>query len=167
MKLWCHVTWSALVQVMACVLCDTKPLPELTLTYCQLHPRNKFFVKFQPKYTKFLSRGGLTLPSRSDLKFYHTRFVHQSQYATTRGNTKTIFDFQRRVCFCQSFITHLKGVVAFTCILLGHSPPFVWGGAFPSSVFISPVSEGSGDVMVFSSKPHAARHPPPAMVLTR
>ena len=39
-------TGSALVQIMACRLIRTKPLPEPILTYCQLDPQEQTSVKF-------------------------------------------------------------------------------------------------------------------------
>ena len=43
-------TASALVQVMACHLFGTKPLPEPILTYCQLDPEEQTSVKIESKY---------------------------------------------------------------------------------------------------------------------
>ena len=47
MRQW---TRSALVQIMACRLFGVKPLPEPTLTYCQLNPWGQTSVKFESKY---------------------------------------------------------------------------------------------------------------------
>ena len=42
----CQWTGPALAQVMACHLFGAKPLPEPTLTYCQLDPWEQTSVKF-------------------------------------------------------------------------------------------------------------------------
>ena len=47
--------WSALVQVMACRLFDTKPLPEPILTFCQLDAQEQTSVKFESKCKTFHS----------------------------------------------------------------------------------------------------------------
>ena len=47
MRQW---TGAALVQVMACRLFGTKPLPEPMLTYCQLDPWEQNSLKFELKY---------------------------------------------------------------------------------------------------------------------
>ena len=47
---------SALVQVMACCLFGTKPLPEPMLTYCQLDCWEQISVKLESKFYHFHSR---------------------------------------------------------------------------------------------------------------
>ena len=46
---------STLVQVMACRLFSTKPLPEPMLAFCLLDPYEQTSVKFESKYKNFLS----------------------------------------------------------------------------------------------------------------
>ena len=48
-----HWIWSALVQVMACRLVSTKPLPEPMLAYCQSGPLKEILVKFESIYKTF------------------------------------------------------------------------------------------------------------------
>ena len=49
-------TRSALVQIMACRLIGAKPLPEPTLTYCQLDPKEQTSVKFESRYGNFIPK---------------------------------------------------------------------------------------------------------------
>ena len=49
-------TWSPLVQVMACRLFGTKPLPEPMLTYSQLDSWEYISVKFESQFYHFHSR---------------------------------------------------------------------------------------------------------------
>ena len=49
----CQWTGSALVQVMACCLFSTKPLPKPMLVYYQLDPQEQTSVKFESKYKIF------------------------------------------------------------------------------------------------------------------
>ena len=42
---WCHGTWSSLVQVMACHLFSSKPLPEPMPFYCHLANINEAWIK--------------------------------------------------------------------------------------------------------------------------
>ena len=42
-----------MVQVMACCLFGTKPLPEPLLMYCQLYHKEQTWVKFEAKYNDF------------------------------------------------------------------------------------------------------------------
>ena len=49
MRQW---TGSALIQVMACRLFGTKPLPEPMLTYCHLDPQEHTPVDFRTTYKK-------------------------------------------------------------------------------------------------------------------
>ena len=44
--IWCHWSWSTLIQVMACRLFCAKPLPNLMLIYCQLTPWGTYFNRF-------------------------------------------------------------------------------------------------------------------------
>ena len=44
-----HRSWSTFIQVMACRLSSTKPLPEPMLTYCQLNQPEPNLVKFEIK----------------------------------------------------------------------------------------------------------------------
>ena len=53
MRRW---TGSALVQIMACRLSGTKPLPEPMLTYCWLDHMEQNSVKLESKYKTFHSR---------------------------------------------------------------------------------------------------------------
>ena len=53
MRQW---TGSALVQVMACCLFGTKPLPEPMLVYCQLYSWEQISVKFKSEFYHFHSR---------------------------------------------------------------------------------------------------------------
>ena len=53
MRRW---TGSGLVQIMACRLDGTKPLPEPMLTYCQLEPKEHLSVKFYLKFKYLYSR---------------------------------------------------------------------------------------------------------------
>ena len=53
MRQW---TRSSLVQVMACCLFGTKPLPETMLTYCQLDSWEHISVKFESEFYHFHSR---------------------------------------------------------------------------------------------------------------
>ena len=53
MRRW---TGSGLVQIMACRLDGTKPLPEPMLTYCQLEPKEHISVKFYLKFKYLYSR---------------------------------------------------------------------------------------------------------------
>ena len=50
MHQWCG---SALVQVMACLLFDAKPLPEPMLVYCQSHSWEQISVKFDSEFLSF------------------------------------------------------------------------------------------------------------------
>ena len=51
MRQW---TQQTLLHVMACRLCDAKPLPRPMLTYCQLDPWEPTSVKFESKYEAFI-----------------------------------------------------------------------------------------------------------------
>ena len=53
MRQW---TGSALIQVMACCLYGTKPLPEPMLPFCQLDSWEKISVKFESRFYHFRSR---------------------------------------------------------------------------------------------------------------
>ena len=53
MRQW---TGSSLVQLMACRLFGTKPLPEPVLFYCQLESWQQVSVKFESKFYHFHSR---------------------------------------------------------------------------------------------------------------
>ena len=48
--------WSELVQIMACHLFSTKPLPEPMLAYCQLNSWKQISVKFESEFCHFHSR---------------------------------------------------------------------------------------------------------------
>ena len=47
---------TALAQVMACRLLDTKPLPEPMLIYCQLEPSGQLSMKIESQFLHFHSR---------------------------------------------------------------------------------------------------------------
>ena len=54
-----YIRWwtvSSLVQIMACRLFGTKPLPEPMLTYCQLDSWEQISVKFESEFCHFHSR---------------------------------------------------------------------------------------------------------------
>ena len=53
MRQW---TGSSLVQVMACCLGGTKPLPEPMMTYCQFDPWEQTLVKYESNHNNFYSR---------------------------------------------------------------------------------------------------------------
>ena len=52
----CQWTGSSLVQVMACCLFGTKPLPETMLPVCQLNPWEQISMKFLSEFYHFHSR---------------------------------------------------------------------------------------------------------------
>ena len=52
-------TGSALVQVMACRLFGTKPLPEPMLNYYQFNPQQQTSAKLEPKYILFIDENAL------------------------------------------------------------------------------------------------------------
>ena len=54
--IYASVIGSALVQIMACRLYSTKPLPEPILVYCQLDSREHISVKWELKFDHFHSR---------------------------------------------------------------------------------------------------------------
>ena len=52
----CRWTGSSLIQVMACRLFSTKPLPEPMLTFSQLDPLEQSSVKFESKHKIFIDQ---------------------------------------------------------------------------------------------------------------
>ena len=50
----CQSIGSALVQIMACRLCGTKPLPKPMPGYCQLDPKEQTSVKLLSKFKHFI-----------------------------------------------------------------------------------------------------------------
>ena len=52
----CQSTRTAIIQVVACHLFGTKPLPEPMLTNCQLDPKEQTSVEFKSKYMIFIHK---------------------------------------------------------------------------------------------------------------
>ena len=54
--IWIHGSGSILIQITACCLFSTEPLPETILTYCQLDPKEQTSLNFKSKCNDFNSR---------------------------------------------------------------------------------------------------------------
>ena len=55
-RICASVDWPSLVQITACRLVGTKPLPQPMLAYCRLHSWEQISVKFESELYNFYSR---------------------------------------------------------------------------------------------------------------
>ena len=79
----CQWIRSALVQIMACRLIGTKPLPEPMLTFCLLDPQEQTSVKFKSKFKHFIQKMRLKTSSVNGSHLVQERWV--KEYETARS----------------------------------------------------------------------------------